>query len=227
MKEAWQIAVLVCLAGFAASPVSASLIVNGDFQSGSTGFGSDYVSSPTQGIGTDAGTYDVVNNPYGNPPPQNPFVPPGYYDHTLGTAAGLMLAVNGATDPNQRVWYENVGGLTVGQQYEFTFWLSNWSFDPVANLQLQIGIGGFQQAGIYAPEARGVWASESFLWTATSTSAEFDIFDLQTAAGGNDFALDDISLTAVPEPATAMAGVLLLLPLGVSAFRIFRKHRTP
>src|SRR5678816_538795 len=74
-----------------AAPIN--LIANGDFQAGNTGFSSDYISTATMGIGTDAGTYDVVNNPYGSPPPQNPYIPsPGYYDHTYGTAEqGLML----------------------------------------------------------------------------------------------------------------------------------------
>jgi hypothetical protein len=223
-----KLLVLAGISTLAVSQASASLIVNGDFQAGNTGFGSDYISSPSQGIGTDAGTYDVVNDPYGSPPPQNPYIhPPGYYDHTFGTADGLMLAVNGATDPSFRAWYETLGGLTIGQKYSFSFWLSNWSFDPVANLQLKIGIGGFQQGGILAPETPNTWVNENVLWTATSTSAEFAIYDLQTAAGGNDFALDDISLTAVPtavpEASTMFAGVMMLLPFGLSAARIMRK----
>ena len=35
----------------------------------------------------------------------------------------------------------------------------------------------------------------------------------------------DVTTTAVPEPATVVAGALLLLPLGVSAIRILRKGR--
>jgi len=216
--------VLTGISALVVNQASAILIVNGDFQAGDNGFGSDYISSSTQGIGTDAGTYDVVNNPYGSAPPQNPYIPsPGYYDHTYGNANGLMLAVNGATDPNLRAWYEIVGGLTIGQKYDFSFWLSNWSYDPVANLQLNIGIGGFQQGGILAPETPNKWVNENVLWTATSTSAQFAIYDLQTAAGGNDFALDDISLTAVPETSTVFAGAMMLLPFGVSAARIMRR----
>jgi hypothetical protein len=37
--------------------------------------------------------------------------------------------------------------------------------------------------------------------------------------------LDDVSLVAVPEPTTLMAGALLLLPFGVSTIRILRKNR--
>ena len=36
----------------------------------------------------------------------------------------------------------------------------------------------------------------------------------------------DVTPTVVPEPATVVAGALLLLPLGVSAIRILRKGRT-
>jgi hypothetical protein len=35
--------------------------------------------------------------------------------------------------------------------------------------------------------------------------------------------LDNVTLTAVPEPATVLAGALLLLPLGVSSLRIVRR----
>ena len=37
--------------------------------------------------------------------------------------------------------------------------------------------------------------------------------------------LDNVSLTAVPEPTTMIAGALLLLPLGVSTLRLLRKNR--
>ena len=39
------------------------------------------------------------------------------------------------------------------------------------------------------------------------------------------FWVDDISLVAVPEPTTIIAGALLLLPFGASTLRILRRNR--
>ena len=36
--------------------------------------------------------------------------------------------------------------------------------------------------------------------------------------------MDDISLVAVPEPTTMIAGALLLLPFGASTLRMLRKN---
>lgn len=38
-------------------------------------------------------------------------------------------------------------------------------------------------------------------------------------------ALDNVSLVAVPETSTVIAGALLLLPFGASTFRILRKRK--
>jgi hypothetical protein len=38
--------------------------------------------------------------------------------------------------------------------------------------------------------------------------------------------IDNVSLTAVPEPTTMIAGALLLLPLGASTLRLLRKRQT-
>ena len=47
--------------------------------------------------------------------------------------------------------------------------------------------------------------------------------DINVVASGNDFVLDDISVTAVPEPTTCIAGALLLLPFGASTLRSLRR----
>jgi hypothetical protein len=216
--------VLVCLSGLAISQASANLIVNGDFQSGNTGFSSDY--TPNE-IGTTENTYSIVNDPLGPAPIQNPFASEyggiDYYDHTLGTAAGLMMAVNGGVgDSNKLVWGQTVSGLTVGQQYEFSLWLSSW--DTLSPATVDVQIDNVNQATFTAPAAAGVWVNHSFLWTASSTSAGFTaIYDTNTELLGNDFALDDISLVAVPEPKTI--GVFLVLPFGAGTMLILRQRR--
>lgn len=221
MKITWKLAALVCSGGLAISQASANLIVNGDFQSGDTGFSSDY--TPNE-IGTVDQSYSIVNDPLGPAPIQNPFAGNGYggidyYDHTLGTAAGLMMAVNGAEDSSQLVWGQTVSGLTAGQQYEFSLWLSSW--DTLSPAIVDVQIDNVDQAAFTAPAAAGVWVNHSFLWTASPTSAGFiAIYDNNTEALGNDFALDDLSLVAVPEPTTME--FLLLLPFAAGTLRILR-----
>jgi hypothetical protein len=223
MKLSLKLAVLIGLGALAASQASANLIVNGDFQSGDTGFSTAYTPNA---IGLTENTYSVVNNPIGPAPAQNPYANSSpYFDHTLGTAAGLMMAVNGAGNSGLLVWGQTVSGLTVGQKYEFSLWLSSW--DSASPAIVDIRIDNAIQATFNAPASTAVWVNHSFLWTASSTSVGFTaIYDNNTVVQGNDFALDDISLTAVPEPTTMIAGALLLLPFGASTLRVLRKHRT-
>jgi len=223
MKTTWKFAILFCLGGLAASQASANLIVNGDFQAGDTGFNTAYTPNA---IGLTENTYSVVNNPIGPAPAQNPYADSQpYFDHTLGTAAGLMMAVNGAGNSGLLVWGQTVSGLTVGQTYEFSLWLSSW--DSASPAILDVQINSVTQTTLNAPATTGVWVNHSFLWTASSTSAAINaIYDNNIVVQGNDFALDDISLVAVPEPTTVIAGALLLLPFGASTLRILRKRQT-
>lgn len=220
LKTTYGLAIVIGLGVLAVSQASANLIINGDFQAGDTGFSTGYTPNA---IGLTENTYSIVNNPIGPAPAQNPYADSlPYFDHTRGTASGLMMAVNGAGNSGLLVWGQTVSGLTVGQQYEFSLWLSSW--DSHSPAIIDVRIDNVNQATFYAPATTGVWVNHAFLWTATSTSAGFTaIYDNNTVAQGNDFALDDISLVAVPEPTTMIAGALLLLPFGASALRIVRR----
>ena len=210
---------------------SANLVVNGDFQAGNTGFTTAYSAA---GIGAAEGTYSIVSNPF----PSNPSAT-SYFDHTFGTSDGLMMAVNGATTPSQLVWGEAFSGLTIGQQYVFSLWLSSWFAAPnLPNATLDIRIGGVSRAIFFAPTVAGIWERRSFSWTATSSSIAFAaIFDTELAVFPNDFALDDIGMVAfgdpapdelghpspVPEPSTYMAGAVAALMFVTQAIRLRRK----
>ena len=222
MKTTRKLAVLFYLGSLAISQASANLFLNGDFQSGNTDFSSEY--TPNE-IGTTENTYSIVNDPLGPAPIQNPFAGNGYggvdyYDHTLGTAAGLMMAVNGGVGgPSMLVWGQTVSGLIVGQQYEFSLWLSSW--DTLSPAIVAVQIDNANQATFTAPAVAGVWVNHSFLWTASPTSGGFvAIYDNNTEELGNDFALDDISLVAVPEPTTME---ILLLPWVAGVIMVRRR----
>ena len=74
-----------------------NLIANGDFESGATGFITDYGNT---GIGGGSQQYSISTNPENDHPvqPGNTF---GYGDHTTG--AVNMLALNGAVADDQLV----------------------------------------------------------------------------------------------------------------------------
>ena len=196
------------------------MVVNGDFESGNTGFTSDYIYAGTAGTPSpftanantlwDEGTYSVGTDP-------NLFhdLWASFGDHTTGT--GNMLLVNGAASP-VNVWTGTLSSpLVVGQTYEFSAWVANLYPPPVgigttptAPAQLQFSVDGNTIGSAYTAPGVGVWSE--FTATFVAGSEPIAVLDLNTVPSGNDFALDDISLIAVPEPASAG---LFLAGLGV------------
>ena len=184
-----------------------SLIVNGNFSSGNTGFGSDYTyTSEWGGLGQDsvAGKY-AINT-------QSSYVNGGHWgsdngqvDHTSGT--GNFMIVNGATNSNKRVWYQTVN-VSANTTYLLSFWASNLSYTAYgiqAPAKLKVTINGttvvdgyqllhegytsgFYSYGIYT------WEYISAQWNSgSSTTATIAIYDLTTSPNSNDFGIDDIS----------------------------------
>jgi len=169
-----------------------NLFVNGNFQSGNTGFTSGYVYS--SGNLFSAGTYDIVANPLPDHP-DGTWVSMG--DHTTGT--GLMLVVNGGANPNQFIWSEtvNVASNTI-------YALSGWAADvdvgtDTAPPNLVFTINGVQLGTpVLVPGSSSGWQSFTTLWNSqSSTQAVVQISDLTTQYFGNDFALDDLLFAAV------------------------------
>jgi hypothetical protein len=187
----------------------ADLIFNGDFELGNVGFTSDYV---TPGIGVTEGTYEILTDPHLS----NPYAV-SYHDHTTGS--GLMMAVNGAVIPNVVVWSETVR-VRPNTEYDFSIWVSSWY--PTSPAQLDILFNGNSALAFTATSTAGVWQQFTTSWRSDAdTSLTISIFDRNTAASGNDFALDDISLT--PSPAPEPAGAVLF---GAGALGLLAYHWT-
>jgi hypothetical protein len=225
MKRRLALAALTGLGALAISQASANLIVNGSFESGITGFSSGYgnVTGIAGGLATggDAGggegLYAVGTDPH-------------FYHSAFPTATAqdgsYMMIVNGSTKANLNVWSGNLSSaLVAGQTYLFSAWVMNVYHDGQVGHEdatLQFSIGGNSLGTITAPDL-DVWHQFTATYT-PSTSGELPTsVDLAVNAYANDFALDNISLTAVPEPTTMIAGALLLLPFGASTIRILRK----
>lgn len=169
--------------------LSSNLITNGDFESGNSGFTSDYIYSP--GDLWPEGVYDVLTNPQDDHPN---FSPCG--DHTSGT--GNMMVINGAGTPNTDVWCQTIP-IVPNSLYVFSAWVATVVSSSPA--QLQFSINGSTIGSIFsAPSSTCVWQNFYNTWNSGSnTSAQICIVNQNTAVSGNDFALDDIFFSQVCE----------------------------
>jgi hypothetical protein len=180
------ITLTVSLILFVAGPVAAqNLIENGDFEAGNIGFQSGFVFV-NGSIGSDH-VYNIVSDPHLVHSSAT-----SYYDHTSGTSAGNMMAVNGRSLESQSpiVWSQTIS-VTPGQWYDFSFWTSVW-YTPPANLVALVNstpVGAEFGAG----DVRGVWNESQHVWYSDANStATIEILNVTLLFGGNDFAIDDI-----------------------------------
>ncbi len=166
-----------------------NLVVNGDFEKGNTGFTTQYsfgnVSNP--------GTYNIGTSPSSAPGAYGDWCNCG--DHTTG--AGMMLIANGATSASWPVW-EQVVHVSPNKNYRFSYWGAEVDRNSNSLPRLVLKINGrpigssiFQKN---SPDNGGQWQNFSFTWNSgPSRTADLALYDLNTDATWNDFALDDIS----------------------------------
>lgn len=161
---------------------SGDLIGNGNFEGGNAAFSSSYIYT------TDLfpeGTYYVGTNPN--------FYHSGFSacpDHTTGT--GNMMIINGSGTPNTNVWCETIN-VVPNTNYAFGCWVTSVAGGSPAVLQFQIN-GTLLGSPFLAPFSTCIWQQFYSLWNSgANTTATICIVNQNTALGGNDFALDDIS----------------------------------
>lgn len=173
-----------------------NLIANGDFQSGDTGFQSQYSNSCTRSI--DAGCYAVTASPFDVHVAWDQG-----YDHTYGNASGRMLVANGAPESTY-VWRQTVT-VTPNTNYLLTAYARSVYPEAPAELKIQVDLSAgcgaansFSDAGsIYATTNLTEWIvnyAALSIRANDSTQICIRILNNNLAEGGNDFAIDDISL---------------------------------
>ena len=186
-----------------------NLVVNGNFESGGPGVGFDggsytYLTAPYSG-NTNPGEFGVTTNPQ----PMNTVNFPSVTDHTSGS--GNMMVVDGTTTGGgQRFWrLGNVGngvcGLTVGATYTFSYWIRSLSNNNPADIGIQFNNASnitLTTGSATAPAMAAGWQEVVYTFTPTNACVNIEMYDNNTNLVGNDFALDDISLTAPPKPLT-------------------------
>jgi len=184
-----------------------NLVANGDFSQGNVGFTSSYsYAAPANRALWPQSVYTVTSDPS----QVNP-----YWVHLSG--AQNMLLVNGATTAGLTVWQESVGTVA-GQAYAFSAAVANaccnGSFSgqgAPSVLEFEVSSNNFASFQTLATittqttGAAGVFRTVADMFTATGP-LELRIVDANTEAVGNDFAVEDISVTAVPPAAGAPSG---------------------
>ena len=194
---------------------AANLVINGNFEAGNTGFGSDYTFVVDT---TPPGVYTVDDDPNDGHPSFASFG-----DHTTGT--GQMMIVNGSEVGGLRVWFENNIPVLQNTTYFFSTWIS--TVFPQSPAQLDFSINGSAIGPTFtAPSTTGVWQQFFASWNSGSnTTANIALVNQNLAFTGNDFALDDIQLDTrapVPEPGT---WAMMIMGFG-AAGALLRRRRT-
>lgn len=185
-----------------ATEIGASVVNNGDFSAGNSGFTSDYSigTGGTWGPISLEGTYVVVSN---TSLAHNNFTPFG--NHTPG--GGNMMVVNGASIANVSVWCQNIV-VSPNTNYSFSTWItsceSGQPASQLAKLQFSINgvplfLNGSTTVNTFSPTAvANSWVEFAASWNSgASTTASICIVNQNTTTAGNDFALDDISFRPI------------------------------
>ncbi len=160
----------------------AELFPNSNFEAGNTGFYTGYVYATGYNSLYPEGTYTVTDN--ANSVHDNFQECPGH---------GNMMVVNGSSNANLIVWSSGLIAVTPNTDYTLTINLT--SVNPANPAQLIFNVNG-ENIGLQfnATTTNCEWISGIATWNSGSnTSATFDILNLNLIAGGNDFAIDDIS----------------------------------
>ena len=159
-----------------------NIIVNGQFDAGNSDFTTQYIyQNNLQPEGTTFVTSDAsLNHPA--------FVGTGQ------GGAGNFLAVNGSSNGGQFIWKQQ---LTVipNQTYDISLFLASLvANNNSGNIQLRVD--GIDVGPVMnCPGPVNTWVPFSNLWTAgASNSAIVSLHSMNSASGGNDFAVDNIQM---------------------------------
>lgn len=200
-----KIQILLCLLIFGNFSANSQILSNGNFESGGSGVGffvHDYtLINPLTGT-SNPGFYARTTNPILM---NSNYISGG--DHTTGS--GNMLVVDGSTLSNRFIWTTSdtggaIGGFTIGSTYTFSYWIKSVSNDvtSVEATRANIGLTFVNTSNIsptalnnLAPLPSQGWQQVSYSFVATANNVLIRLRTINNGAIGNDFALDDFSIT--------------------------------
>lgn len=211
---------------------AANLVTNGDFSLGNDGsFASDYsylVYANNQSLMYPEGTYTIGNDP-------NAVHNLWISSSDFGLASlGAMLIANGKENGlPSTVWSQDIN-VTAGQ-YSYSLDVinicCNAGYPASANAPSILAFQFSSDNGTNWTDIDGLTTDPnndegqiqnlSGQLTLNTGLLRFAVRNAAGAAGGNDFAIDNISLAAVPEPTTWM---MMFSGLGLVGFSLRRRH---
>lgn len=163
--------------------VGVNLLSNGDFEQGSTGFSSDYISTPANG---GEGEITVGSSPSA--------WNSSFASCNAHGGSGKMLIVNGGPEAKRVVWQQTVA-VTPNTSYQFSTWIQSLETTNPANLRFAIN-GITVEAPLTGNVTTCSWIKYAIQWNSGGgTSATLAIENWNATPGGNDFALDDLSFS--------------------------------
>ncbi|MBC7641706.1 MAG: gliding motility-associated C-terminal domain-containing protein [Flavobacterium sp.] len=194
---------LLIVFGFSIS--KSQILTNGNFESGGSGTGffvNDYTLISTLTGTSNSGFYARTTNPVFM---NSSFISGG--DHTNG--AGNMLAIDGATTSNRFFWTTSntggaIGGFTAGLTYTFRYWIKSVSNQVTSDTSTRsnIGMTFVNVSNINPPTLNNLaplpsegWQQVSYSFVATANNVLIRLRTINNGAIGNDFAVDDFSIT--------------------------------
>lgn len=178
-----------------------NLVTNGSFENGNTGFTSSYIYAAdvqgnlelsTGGTGNGETKYSIATLPsnlHSN------------FNNVLAKVGAFQMVVNGASTAGVPIWGSGSPiAVSPNTYYQFTYWLQtvvNGIDDNPSKLQLYAN--GIAAGPIYQADPNsGVWKKFVYNWySGNSSTVNLTLINQQTAAGGNDFAIDDIVFQSV------------------------------
>lgn len=172
----------------AAQAEAQNLLPNPGFESGNTGFQSDY--GYTSGGNCCEGQYTVgsngnsFNGAFINPPPSSP-------------GSVQMMVVNGSTVPNVRVWYTNIG-VKPATRYRLSLRGCTAVAGGPAILQWRLA-GLLIGTPTPLPVVTGQWIDVIGTWVSPQDASvvEVAVRNLNTSTFPNDFYIDDLVMEEV------------------------------
>jgi hypothetical protein len=104
-----------------------------------------------------------------------------------------MMIVDGGTRGGLSTWCFTLN-VTPNTYYNFSAWFMNLYISSPPNIQVYVN--GSMLGSTLTPSAVGTWVNFASSWySGSATMATICIINTNTASFGNDFAIDDISLT--------------------------------
>lgn len=143
--------------------------------------------------------------------------------------ADHWMYVNGRTTPSI-IWQQNITGLTVGAYYQFSALVDNLIeggtniFDPFLRVLVN---GSPLDVDLAVPECPDVPQTWTCGFQATTSTITLSIINLSTAAAGNDFAIDDITLRQCLSTSVTLSGCNLAVVLPVEWVALSAHYHAP